>query len=519
VTSVPAPATPRRMLYAALGLAGLYLIAIVAMASLGYFGFIWKTVVLPSILLLALLGGRLRRFIVDWGPFLGAVLLFDSLRGFVYSATIHLRRPSYAVYAIDAERWCLGGTTLPELMQGAWLPDKVGAFEKALVVIHASHFLVFLFFGVLVWVLRPNQFKAFTVPLLLILGVGLTLYWLVPTVPPWMAYGRYRLIPETRHVTAEIYNLAIPSLRASFDVNPIAAMPSLHAAIPASLTMTALRLFRGRGAWMLPYFLAVLVSITYLGEHYLVDVLAGLALAVAAQAAFVIGRKRLVSRRPEHPDREADSGTLSTRALRVPLLVTLLLLISSEAVGIWAVEWRGRLVIDEDFVERELAGRSPVGDLYHAQAAYQRGALDKAEQALLQLRKRDEHGELAQPATALAAQVAFAKGEPARTVELLSRGPDTRLPAELLSLKALALARIGRRAEVAQVLEQLRRRSEMTPLAIEVYIKTAVTLGEKEPSKLREALERLRAAGRDSEALARHAQALTLWLKARGITL
>jgi membrane-associated phospholipid phosphatase len=63
--------------------------------------------------------------------------------------------------------------------------------------------------------------------------------------------------------------------------NPLAAMPSLHFA--TSLTAARVLAGTGRKAGVLgwSYALTLGVALVYLGEHYIVDLLAGLALAEA----------------------------------------------------------------------------------------------------------------------------------------------------------------------------------------------------------------------------------------------
>jgi membrane-associated phospholipid phosphatase len=65
--------------------------------------------------------------------------------------------------------------------------------------------------------------------------------------------------------------------------NPVAAMPSLHA---GAALLVALFLWqsvsRAARAALLVYALAMAVALVYTGEHYVVDVLAGWALAVLA---------------------------------------------------------------------------------------------------------------------------------------------------------------------------------------------------------------------------------------------
>lgn len=63
------------------------------------------------------------------------------------------------------------------------------------------------------------------------------------------------------------------------DPNPIAAMPSLHQAFTLLMALVLWRERRWLGVLGGLYALAMGASLVYLGEHYLVDVLAGAALA------------------------------------------------------------------------------------------------------------------------------------------------------------------------------------------------------------------------------------------------
>ena len=61
--------------------------------------------------------------------------------------------------------------------------------------------------------------------------------------------------------------------------NPVAAFPSLHAAFPF-LGFLALRRVYPRAAWLaFVWCILVWFSVVFLGEHYVVDVIAGVALA------------------------------------------------------------------------------------------------------------------------------------------------------------------------------------------------------------------------------------------------
>lgn len=98
------------------------------------------------------------------------------------------------------------------------------------------------------------------------------LFLLFPATPPWMAEEKVTRILFTRGWLAYV----------DHDSNPVAAFPSLHATIPALVALFARAYLPGTrwlawGSWAF----AALVgfSVIYLGEHWLVDVVAGYALA------------------------------------------------------------------------------------------------------------------------------------------------------------------------------------------------------------------------------------------------
>ena len=363
----------RRVFLAA---AGAYALGVALLAAFGLFGFIWKAVVVPALLIVAALLGRLRVFVRDWAVFLGAILLFDSLRGFIFALINRFELPVYMVYAIDWERILVGGETLPEMFQRELLSgEELGLLTKSLVVIHASHFLFFLFFGLLIWLVRNESFGRFKLALVLLMYSGLVIYLAAPTVPPWMAANAFEVMPPIRHIVSHVYNLNIPKLKATFDTNPIAAMPSLHAAFPSLLAMIALYHFRWRG-WLVPVYAGlVYLAITALGEHYLVDVLAGIALAAACF---------WVAYHSPLPQWLTGKGT----RLRTRLLLMAMLFLLAEAIGLWSRNYQWRWEPTQAFVERELDGRSHLANFLRGRRAFRDGD-HQATQAAMALAVRE----------------------------------------------------------------------------------------------------------------------------------
>jgi membrane-associated phospholipid phosphatase len=73
--------------------------------------------------------------------------------------------------------------------------------------------------------------------------------------------------------------------------NQFAAFPSLHAAFPALAAVYAWSRYRWLSVGLIAWTAAVALSIVYLGEHYVVDILDGFAyVAVAGVVVEVVTR-------------------------------------------------------------------------------------------------------------------------------------------------------------------------------------------------------------------------------------
>lgn len=434
-------------------LVALYVLIATGLAAAGRSTFVWKTSVVPALFLAALLTRRMRTFLHDWSVFLGAVVLFDSLRGFVFALITRFDLPWYALYVIQWERALLGGTTLPELLQSHRATSTIGTFERIMVIFHGSHFVFFLLFGLAIWLLRPEHFWRFRAAVLLVLGAGLLTYQAVPTVPPWMASQFGLLAPIDRMIT-RIYNLTTPTLLNTFDVNPIAAMPSLHAALPALLSLVALEHFRLRGLWILAYAFAVCFAIGYLGEHYLVDILAGIFLAIVVY--FVVYRAlpdRLQAARdaPLNGGPEPQSSALVRR-----LLVAFLLVLGADGLGQVTVALRRELNLSPEFVTRELLGHSELAYVFLARNALQKedfaGATAALEAALTEIRQPRNAAKALQTLEALERRTS----DSSVATEILERiPPEKRLLA--LVTKARMLFTEKKDREARDLLERLVR--------------------------------------------------------------
>jgi membrane-associated phospholipid phosphatase len=198
-------------------------------------------------------------------------------------------------YPIVADRM-LGLGELPSLrLQRALArqgPDGAEwrALDRVLVWAHWSWFMVP--HGSLAYILvrHPTRFPRAAVMTYAVFDIGASFYWLAPTAPPWYAASAAidrQDRPAVRRMMVEygehFWRDGWGSLYSVFGGNPLAAMPSLHFATSLMAALLLAELGPVAGALGFSYAAALGFALVYLGEHYLVDLLAGAALTVAVR--------------------------------------------------------------------------------------------------------------------------------------------------------------------------------------------------------------------------------------------
>jgi hypothetical protein len=133
---------------------------------------------------------------------------------------------------------------------------------------------------------HPERFPRTAGQLAATFDLGCIVYWAVPTAPPWWAGKNGNLEPVRRimvdageHYWGRLWRPLYDSLAG----NPLAAMPSLHFGTSVMAAHVLSDVGRGHGALGWAYTGALGFALVYLGEHYVVDLVAGLALAEAVR--------------------------------------------------------------------------------------------------------------------------------------------------------------------------------------------------------------------------------------------
>ncbi len=205
----------------------------------------------------------LTRGVYPWVVMIGGFLLFQLGRGMANE--IGPAPITGGLAAID--RW-LGFGELPTVRLQRWHNDGGVTLARA---IHLTFFLLPLALGIALSIRRKaNLFTRYANALVVAFAIGFLMFSLAPTAPPWFANPEVRmlLIPDPD-----------PSFRLRADPNPFAAVPSMHVAvatISAAVLATRFRLIP------VAYVISMVWALAYLGEHYIVDSLAGFTVGLVA---------------------------------------------------------------------------------------------------------------------------------------------------------------------------------------------------------------------------------------------
>lgn len=165
-------------------------------------------------------------------------------------------------------------------------PGSIRRFEKLLVWTHWLWFTVPHAACAYVLIRRRERFGRAAALTYAVFDLGALCYWLVPTAPPWYAAAQGRLeddrTPRVRRMMIEygeqFWKHRWGPLYSLLGGNPLAAMPSLHFATSVNAAHLLAEAGPVEGALGWTYALTLGVALVYLGEHYVVNLLAGLAL-------------------------------------------------------------------------------------------------------------------------------------------------------------------------------------------------------------------------------------------------
>jgi hypothetical protein len=205
-----------------------------------------------------------------------------------------LERRAFVDYPVRVDRVLgLGQVPNVRLQRRFAVPGRIRRRDQVLVW---CHWLWFLFpHGTVAYLLlrRRDLFPRAATMTYAVFDLGLIGYWALPTAPPWYASAHGRLGEggdvAVRRMMVEhgeaFWKDGWGPLYSVLGGNPLAAMPSLHFAtsLMGAHLLSEAGPVEGAVGWT--YALTLGFALVYLGEHYLVDLLAGAALTEGVRLA------------------------------------------------------------------------------------------------------------------------------------------------------------------------------------------------------------------------------------------
>lgn len=261
-------------------LIGLALVIAARFTNAGFLG--WGLFVCFAVLIVPI--KRARSFLFAFVPYATVWFLFTFFRSLadetVLAETLNTKVANF-------ERWLFGGQLPTIMLQDRFYnPDHLHWYDYMFTFIHWSYFIVPHVVAIRLWYKHPARFRRYLSGMTVFFAIGLMIYFLIPSNPPWMAPEPinspaaapvYRVMENVAaHIGGGLY-------QASYNVvgesNPIAAMPSMHMAMTFYLIFPAWYAGKKWFTAAVIYAFMMGLALVYNGEHYVVDVTMGAIIA------------------------------------------------------------------------------------------------------------------------------------------------------------------------------------------------------------------------------------------------
>lgn len=227
---------------------------------------------------------RARRW---WFVYVAGIFAYTLLRSYAGSTFVPIRTG----YVITFDRDLFQGT-LPViwLQNRLFSPTHLSPVDMFAVGIHWSFFVAPHVGAIAIFLWRRELFPRYVVLVVGTMYMGLLLFFLVPTTPPWLAAQAndlpghaFRIMDFVGgQVNVNTYQAFYASLAES---NSVAAMPSIHMAVTFAMYLWVRDHYPKIAPALLVYSLVMGFALVYLAEHYLLDLAAGVMCAYICHRA------------------------------------------------------------------------------------------------------------------------------------------------------------------------------------------------------------------------------------------
>lgn len=208
-------------------------------------------------------------------PFVIILLFYESFRGLAHQINKNVNyylAPHFDKFVFRQ---------LPTITLQHWLwKGRTSWYDYVFYLAYMMHFIFPIGLAILVWKTREKFYWRVVSTYLVVAFSSFITFFLLPAAPPWLASQNHYIEP-IRRISSDVWaGLGLhnfPSVYNHISPNPVAAIPSLHAAWATLLVIFVYRLYGLR--WSIVagiYPLLIYVGTVYQGEHYAFDVIAGI---------------------------------------------------------------------------------------------------------------------------------------------------------------------------------------------------------------------------------------------------
>lgn len=215
---------------------------------------------------------------------------FTMVHELPYDDEERARRRLRSRYPIVSDR-LLGLGRLPNsrLQQGLARLPGVRVIDRFLTWAHWLWFLEPYIALAVILLRHPERFPRAARQLAAVFDLGCSVYFVLPTAPPWWSSEQGLTGEGVRRIMVEVgeetWRSAWPRMYGALGGNPWAAMPSLHFATSLEAGISLAEAGPVEGAFGLGYAATLGFALVYLGEHYATDLIAGAALVAGVRRA------------------------------------------------------------------------------------------------------------------------------------------------------------------------------------------------------------------------------------------
>ena len=245
--------------------------------------------------------GQTKELTVRMLPFVVIIMVYEAFRGIADNLN---GRVGYQ-WLIDADRTLFGEVPTLKLQEWLWT-GSANWFDSILYLNYMLHFVVPWLLAIIIWKKRDNYYWRYLSSIVVVSYLGFVTFLVIPSAPPWLASNEGYL-PETANIVGSVWEkLGLTSTPEQIQIdiapNPVAAVPSLHAAYATIIMVYSLRLFRSKLRYLsVIYFCGIIFGAMYLTQHYFIDLLiggfyAGVSMLIVHRTSFVEKSSSLIKK-------------------------------------------------------------------------------------------------------------------------------------------------------------------------------------------------------------------------------